>query len=594
MHHHRLSALTALLALCCAVVAGALAPRSALAVTSIVYVNAAVAGGANNGTSWANAYTSLQTAFTNANPATGDTVEIWVAAGRYIPGPAGNRAATFQLKDRVAIYGGFAGGETQRDQRDWTANLVTLSGDLNGDDGPNFANNSENSYHVVTGATGAILNGVTISGGNAQSGSLNGGGMYNDTSSPTLTNVTFSGNFGGFGGGMYNLNSSPTLTNVTFSGNSTNFVGGGMLNLNSSPTLTNVTFSGNTATDGGGGMSNYNSSPTLTNVTFSGNSATNAGGGMTNLDISNPTLTNVTFSGNSATDGGGIWTIDTSSPTLTNVTFSGNSATNAGGGMYNDTSSPTLTNVTFSGNSASFAGGAMYNASGSNPQIRNSIVWGNSFGTIDNVGGSNPTVSFSLVEGGYAGTGNLASDPLFVTPIDPATAPTTAGNLRLRAASPAISAGNNSFLPAGVTADLDGNPRIVGGTVDMGAYEYQFPSVISIVRADANPSSAASVAFTVMFDRAVSGVDATDFTLAATGVTGASITSVAGSGATWTVVVNTGSGNGTLGLNLVDNDSIRDATDAPLGNVGNGNGNFTGQEYTVQRMFTVMLPLVVR
>jgi len=438
MHHHRLSALTALLALCCAVVAGALAPRSALAVTSIVYVNAAVAGGANNGTSWANAYTSLQTAFTNANPATGDTVEIWVAAGRYIPGPAGNRAATFQLKDRVAIYGGFAGGETQRDQRDWTANLVTLSGDLNGDDGPNFANNSENSYHVVTGATGAILNGVTISGGNAQSGSLNGGGMYNDTSSPTLTNVTFSGN------------------------------------------------------------------------------------------------------------------------------------------------------------SASFAGGAMYNASGSNPQIRNSIVWGNSFGTIDNVGGSNPTVSFSLVEGGYAGTGNLASDPLFVTPIDPATAPTTAGNLRLRAASPAISAGNNSFLPAGVTADLDGNPRIVGGTVDMGAYEYQFPSVISIVRADANPSSAASVAFTVMFDRAVSGVDATDFTLAATGVTGASITSVAGSGATWTVVVNTGSGNGTLGLNLVDNDSIRDATDAPLGNVGNGNGNFTGQEYTVQRMFTVMLPLVVR
>ena len=74
------------------------------------------------------------------------------------------------------------------------------------------------------------------------------------------------------GGGMYNNSSSPTLTNVTFSGNSADYAAAGCTTTSSSPTLTNVTFSGNSATDGGG-MYNDHSSPTLTNVTFSGNSA---------------------------------------------------------------------------------------------------------------------------------------------------------------------------------------------------------------------------------------------------------------------------------------------------------------------------------
>jgi hypothetical protein len=129
MHKPKHTTLVTLLAL-----AGLLAlPMPLHAAGTIVYVDAGTSG-VGNGNSWVDAYPSLQTAFTNANPATGDTVEIWVAAGRYIPGPAGNRAATFQLKDRVAIYGGFAGNEAQRDQRDWQTNVTTLSGDLNGDD----------------------------------------------------------------------------------------------------------------------------------------------------------------------------------------------------------------------------------------------------------------------------------------------------------------------------------------------------------------------------------------------------------------------------------------------------------------------------
>lgn len=116
------------------------------------------------------------------------------------------------------------------------------------------------------------------------------------------------------------------------------------------------------------------------------------------------------------------------------------------------------------------------------------------------------------------------------------------------------------------------------------------PTVSSINRASADPTApATSVSWTVTFSTSVTGVDASDFALAASGVTGASITSVTGSGTTWTVTANTGSGGGTLGLNLVDNDSIVSGT-TPLGGSGAGNGNFTGQVYTVVVPFACTQP----
>ena len=112
-------------------------------------------------------------------------------------------------------------------------------------------------------------------------------------------------------------------------------------------------------------------------------------------------------------------------------------------------------------------------------------------------------------------------------------------------------------------------------------------SVSSINRASTNPTEPATVvSWTVIFSASVSGVDAADFTLVqAGGVTGASITSVTGSGTTWTVTANTGSGTGTLGLNLIDDDSIYDSGSIPLGGAGAGNGNFTGEVYTVSPPF---------
>ena len=124
-------------------VAGGFAATPGIA--QIVYVNRDAAGG-NTGVDWANAYNSLQTALQS-----GWGIEIWVAQGIYTPAPPGGSAAeTFALRDGLAVYGGFAGNETQRDQRDPSLNVTTLSGDLNGYDLPGWVNMSENSDNLVT------------------------------------------------------------------------------------------------------------------------------------------------------------------------------------------------------------------------------------------------------------------------------------------------------------------------------------------------------------------------------------------------------------------------------------------------------------
>ena len=208
---------------------------------------------ANDCSSWANAC-ELQDALDAAGP--GD--EIWVAAGTYTPtqqsSPPDPRSATFELVSGVAIYGGFAATETLRTQRDWGAHVTILSGDIGVEE-----DNSDNSYHVVTGSgvtATAVLDGFTISGGNANGGGWphwDGGGMYNSGSSPTLSNCAFVGNLGNHGSGMYNHDASfPVLTNCLFANNQANVDGGGMFNNASSPLLTNVTFSGNSAGGGEG------------------------------------------------------------------------------------------------------------------------------------------------------------------------------------------------------------------------------------------------------------------------------------------------------------------------------------------------------
>jgi parallel beta-helix repeat protein len=428
----------------------------------VIFVDEA-ATGANDGSSWGDAYTSLQNALAVAQAGK----NICVAQGTYKPaGPGGQRTATFQLINGVGIYGGYAGvNEPDPNARDVQLYETILSGDLDGNDTPgldlydlwNDPNRAENSYHVVTGSStepNAVLDGFTITAGNAN------GPEPNDR-----------------GGGMYNSNGSPTVTNCTFSGNTSSNVGGGIFDYNSSPTLTNCIFAGNSTLGWGGGMRNNSSSPTLINCTFIGNSASSNGGGMHNLNSDSPMITNCTFTGNSASGGGGIW---------------------------DNNSSPIVTNCTFSGNSASSSGGGMYNIGNSNPTLTNCILWDNSDsgGTDESaqIDGGTPVVNYCCVQGwtgGLGGTGNIGDDPMFVDADGPDNiAGTQDDNLRLSADSNCIDAGDNTAVPADtIDLDNDGNTtelipfdlnrfsRFIdsctadtgNGTppiVDMGAYEF--------------------------------------------------------------------------------------------------------------------------
>jgi hypothetical protein len=151
------------------------------------------------------------------------------------------------------------------------------------------------------------------------------------------------------------------------------------------------------------------------------------------------------------------------------------------------------------------------------------------------------------------------------------------GDFALLPSSPNVDRG---VLLSGINDDFKGNAP------DVGAYESDFdlsPRVVSVVRADANPTNAASVNFKVNFSESVSGVDASDFALVTNGsLGGASVTNISGSGKVYIVSVNTGSEDGTVGLNVKDDDSIVDVSDSPLGGAGSDNGNFTsGEIYTV-------------
>ena len=338
--------------------------------------------GDEDGSSWANASKNLKDVMEAADA--GD--EIWVAAGTYSPGS--DETDTFLLRAGVKVYGGFAGTEDDLNQRDWAANVATLHGG-----GVN--------YHVVTGGDDAAsddtrLDGFTVTGGNANGSDRNsaGGGMYNENSSPTVANCTFSGNRAqdGGGGGMLNKRSSPMVENCVFSGNTAQDEGGGMANENSSPTVANCTFSGNKSGDYGGGMYNGSSNPTVENCVFSGNEAEGCGGGMSN-NGSNPTVEKCTFSGNTANSGGGMSNGNSSSPIVASCIFSGNTA-ESGGGMDNGSSSPTLVNCVFSGNEASWFGGGMDSGHHSCPIVVSCTFSGNtaeSGGGMYN-GSSNPAL----------------------------------------------------------------------------------------------------------------------------------------------------------------------------------------------------------
>ena len=354
----------------------------------VIYVDIN-ADGANNGTTWDDAYTDLNAALTAAQSG----YQIWVAAGTYI-------SPTYQMKDGVAVYGGFSGTETQLNERNWQTHVTILDG--NG------------ASRVITGAGNARLDGFTISNGSASTG----GGMYNENCSPTIENCIFLNNLcsssSARGGAIYNNSASPTIINCTFDGNrasssgiTSGATGGAITNLGTSaPVIRNCRFNNNRATGG--------------------SQASSRGGAICSYSGTSLTIENSSFTANYAQgwDGyGGAIYEGGAAVELTNCLFSRNYCNNStnirGGALYNSGGQVTLTNCTLSHNWASGSGsrgGGIYNSS-CTPIIKNSIIWGNSAASGQQISGypsASATISYSCIEGGWSGTGNISSDPLFV------------------------------------------------------------------------------------------------------------------------------------------------------------------------------------
>ena len=449
---------------------------------------------ANSGLDWQNAFATLQKAL--GGIADDDT--IWVATGTYYPDEGGaaindDRSSSFYLYKGVNVFGGFQGNELEFQERDLTMYPTILSGDLQQNDGPNFTNNGDNSYHVVVCANQnkvSSIDGFTIEGGNANFLSSNyflGAGMFNLNADPRVLNCIFQANYSiSSGGGMENSSADTYLEDCRFMGNVA-VNGGGMYNINASIIVNSCHFVGNMASSGAG-MYNYGASLTVQGSVFDQNIADtgdpntlSTGGGIYNFSQSRCEIFNSSLLGNFAQFGGGLHNTN-SQAFCHNVVFLGNHA-NLGGGLYNAGDSARLINCSFSGNRADFDGGAIRNHL-SSPILINTLIWNNADQTgvgaagasMSTIGGV-PIMTYCLIQNITVALGgnldgitdaNNNNYPLFIEILDPLAAPTSTGNLRLLPGSPVLNVGSNADVESFV--DADGQARF-NGIVDLGAYE---------------------------------------------------------------------------------------------------------------------------
>ena len=333
---------------------------------SVVYVDAASTGD-QDGQAWGSAFKTLQPAIELAYRA---KAEVWVAKGQYKPTDGLDRTVSIQLRDEVAVYGGFAGSEQNRDQRDQSANLTMLSGDIGT---AQFAD--DNSYHVLVGAKGASIDGFVIAYGNAdgQAFHAKGGGMINyaqhKQKAPTgwatgltvhVSNCLFVDNQAIEGGAVYNYDrSEPTFTNVNFESNRAQSGGAILDRVGVKSKLTNCSFTDNYARWRGGAVYfDYGSRPTIEDCTFKNDKTDGLGGAVyiisraSQLENTIVSIRNSVFEGNVAKlRGGAISNADSGVLDVADSEFTNNRATGGGGAISNEyLSRATTKNLKFSGN----------------------------------------------------------------------------------------------------------------------------------------------------------------------------------------------------------------------------------------------------
>ena len=424
---------------------------------SVVYVDDD-ATGAGDGTSWSDAFTDLQTALASIGSG-----EIWVAAGRYKPGT--DRADTFQLRNNMALYGGFSGIESLREQRNAAVNITTLDGDLLGDDYFRYVNGhavwsdvGDNSYHIVTGSdtdATAVIDGFVIAHGYARPLGFEGpaieggGGLLIQNGSPTINDIRIDGSSAAYGGGAYVYDGSPSFSNCEFIENSTDIGRAGAIYIGgtSSVTFTNCRFEGNAAIGtqspaglGGalyvdfGSTANISQSVFKRNITgyrtndTGGSTATKGGAILAGGDV---LVRDSWFFANKSHYGGAIYAFN--GLTLIDNVFNGNKATTAptaissgglgGALMLSDVS--TLLGNTITANDGDENAGGIYVTSGADVLMVNNILWGNTVSKSippgeDQIpiakiqlhnGGGIVDMSYGVFEGLYEVTGEDPPNP---------------------------------------------------------------------------------------------------------------------------------------------------------------------------------------
>ncbi len=346
----------------------------------------ASASGSNDGSSWSNAYTDLNTAISNNSAG-----DIWIATGTYVLAGS-DSSATFFINGPLQLYGGFAGGETDVNQRDWNNNLTILSGDLNSDDvSTDFEmNRGDNVQHVIKVGSfinsQVLLDGLYFRGGYTSDSSFvdfqyrSGGGVL-AFSGVDVSNCRFYENFGRTGGcvSVYNISGMEgvSVTNSIFNNNMGTSQSAGLFGSDlSGMVVKDCDFADNSAARGciyalrstdvmieDCTFSDNNNPVGFASAFFSWNNA--------NLD-----LIGCTFLGNSAENSGAVY-IDGREQDFTGAdnvviddcSFIGNECNGTGGAMWIYYTKFTMTNSQFSGNSFGSQGGAIYVSNADHPDV---------------------------------------------------------------------------------------------------------------------------------------------------------------------------------------------------------------------------------
>jgi hypothetical protein len=443
------------------------------ALSAQIYVDNS-ASGSNNGSSWANAYTDIETALLNS--IIGD--QIWVKSGVYKPSTSNG----FNIPSGVKLYGSFDGTESNINERDISTNLTTLNGDIGA-----VGVDTDNANHVVFMSNvnnQTRLDGFRIINGYANnvSNGSKGGGLYNLNGSPKIANCTFISNYSAdFGGALVSEGGNIEIEDCSVNNNTAVDIGGGIYLSQSGTAIIRRTkiFRNTCSLGSGGGISSGNgvSSLIMDRCEISGNTAQDFGGASTIGDDTDFRIYNSVILGN-ISDSNTIYmstTFNTGSHKIINCTFSGNK-------VENTSSASTTIRVN------------------TDTDIYNSIFWDNdSVAEIYRVGAgvADPNVDYCNVEGGFAtGSNNINQDPLFTSPGATIFAPFSLDDgydYNIDVSSPCINAGDNTNLLSTFNLDYNGNPRVIDTTVDIGAFENGALSVddynINSVKLYPNPTS---------------------------------------------------------------------------------------------------------